>query len=621
MESALVLMLLLGFAAPLRGQDQAGGAEALLEEAQAAEYAEYWDRAIELYSAGQDRYPQDIRFPWALGDLYRNENLYSLAWDEYRRAEKLAPKEPELLYSLARTAGYLNLDTQSVDYLERLLAVEPDHREAIGQLGWMYYKVHRQAEGERLLRDALERFGDSSPDYAMTLGTLNADMFRYDEGKQWYLSAIEGALARQDTLFAAVAHYNLSILESRFYHFDLAFEQTSASLARLNRASGRLARGELYLRQLDLRAAFSDYEAAYNLDSSPLSRLNLAQLYQISGRLEEAKVYAEDCLKAGDRSWMMNYGIDPARYNRDIHEILYKTYDGLARTEKLRPYPAPLEWLRSAAREIQYLFNAEIHRHLFRKYSRLSADAYGEPHPDAFIQYYQAFEGYPRRSLSYLRAARDFEVPLIPASEPGYYYEEGRTMNKPELTAEALRGFDRLWERDMMADGFAELAVALRRQSARYCAEELYRLNPGALRQRGIALPVELRFNAPGAGTPPPIRLVGDMLKKAGIQNAGAAGQSAPRASGAPEGAAQGGPETAGGFTLTLSFEEFESAGGPGWAVFCELRDRDARNAALRRDMLLASASRRDAAAFARELADAVFSFEAATLPGRLSPG
>jgi tetratricopeptide (TPR) repeat protein len=447
----------------------------------------------------------------------------------------------------------------------------------------------------------VERFQDNSPDYAMTLGNLNADLFRYAEGKRWYLDAIEGASSRQNTLFAAVAHYNLSILESRFYHFDWAFEQTNASLSKLNRASGRLARGELYLRQLDLRSAFSDYEAAYNMDNSPLSRLNLAQLYQIAGRLEEARVYAEDCLKAGDLSWMMNYGIDPVRYSRDIHEILYKTYDGLAQTEKLRPYPAPAEWIQSLGREIRCRFYAEVHRHLFRKYSRLSADAYGESHLDALIQYFRAFEGYPGRGLSYLRAARDFETPLIPASEPGYYYEEGRITNKTAPVLEAMRGFDRLWERDMMADGFAELAKtgAFRRGAAQalYSAEELYRLNPGALRQRGIKLPVELRFNT-AAGTPagrrPPIKRLEDMLNKAGLRNAGP-----------PERPAR--EETVRGFVLSLTFEGFDGAAGPGWTVFCELRDQDERSPPLSRDILLASASRQDAAAFARELADAVF--------------
>jgi Tfp pilus assembly protein PilF len=592
-----LLLLCLSFAAPLAGQegDAPGGADALLEEALAAEEAEYWERAIELYGSGTELYPADIRFPWALGNLYQSRGLYSLAWDEYRRAEKIEPETPELLYRLARTAGYLNKDTLAVDYLERLLLIDPEHRDAIGQLGWMYYKVHRQADGERLLRSAIERFQDDS-DYAMTLGTLNSDMFRYEEGKRWYLIAIEEAERRQDSLFASVAHYNLSILESRFYQFDLALERTNASLGSLNRSSGRLARGELYLRQLNFRSALADYEAAYEMDTSPLSRLNLSQVYQISGRLEEARVYAEDCLNAGDFSWMLNYGIDPVRYRRDIHEILYKTYEGLAHTERLRPYPEPGEWVRSRAREISCRFKAEVHRLLFRKYSRVSAAAYEEPHLDALIQYYHAFEAYPRRALTYLGAARDFEVPLIPAAAPGYDYEEGQLLGRRDLLAASLGGFDPLWERDMIADGLAKLA-----EGAAAAARELYLLNPGALRQRGISLPVELRFNFDG---PAPrnmvrgLRRLRGMLKKAGIRDTG---PQAPDSRGTAGDSSGGGSPDLPPLVLSFNLEPR----GDRWAVYCELSGGG--RSLLSRDILLSSPSRRDTAAFARELADAVF--------------
>jgi hypothetical protein len=336
---------------------------------------------------------------------------------------------------------------------------------------------------------------------------------------------------------------------------------------------------------LDFRSAFADYEAAYEMDTSPLSRLNLAQVYQISGRLEEARVYAEDCLNAGDFSWMLNYGIDPVRYRRDIHEILYKTYEGLANTEGLRPYPGPGEWIQSRARGFSFLFKARVHRLLFRKYSRVSAAAYKEPHPDAFIQYYRAFEAYPRRALSYLRAARDFELPLIPEAGPGYDYEEGQLLGRRDLVAAALGGFDPLWERDMIAGGLVKLA-----EGAGAYARELYLLNPGALRQRGVALPVELRFNFDDPA--PPIRrriktLTG-MLKKAGIRNAG------PGDSGE-----DGGPR----LILSLNFEEL----GERWAVYCELSGGG--RSLMNRDILLPSPSRRDMAAFARELADAVFTW------------
>jgi tetratricopeptide (TPR) repeat protein len=597
----VVLLLCLVPAVPLFGQEDGGAeaAEALLEEARAAEDAEYWERAIELYGSGAELYPADIRFPWALGNLYQSRGLYSLAWDEYRRAEKIEPGAPELLYRLARTAGYLNRDTLAVDYLERLLLIDPEHRDAIGQLGWMYYKVHRQADGERLLRSAIERFQDDT-DYAMTLGTLNSDMFRYEEGKRWYLSAIGEAELRQDALFASVAHYNLSILESRFYRFDLALERTNASLGSLNRSSGRLARGELYLRQLDFRSALADYEAAYEMDTSPLSRLNLSQVYQISGRLEEARVYAEDCLNGGDFSWMLNYGIDPVRYRRDIHEILYKTYEGLANTERLRPYPAPGEWIRSNVRGISYRFKAEVHRLLFRKYSRVSAAAYEEPHLDALIQYYHAFDAYPRRALTYLRRARDFEVPLIPAAAPGYDYEEGRLRGRGDLLTASLGGFDPLWERDMIADGLTRLAEGnaglAERNAGDYFARELYLLNPGALRQRGISLPVELRFNF---DEPVPRNMVQGlkrlkgMLKKAGIRDSGFRDSAGTRRAGDAESSEL--PP----LVLSLDFEAL----GDRWAVYCELSG----GRSLSRDILLASPSRRDTAAFARELADAVF--------------
>ena len=83
------------------------------------------------------------------------------------------------------------------------------------------------------------------------------------------------------------------------------------------------------MRRMELSRTLMEYQDAYAMDNSPLSKLNLAQVFQIGGRLGEAALYAEDCLKAKDHSWMLNFGIDPVRYKRDIHEVLKDTYDGL----------------------------------------------------------------------------------------------------------------------------------------------------------------------------------------------------------------------------------------------------------------------------------------------------
>jgi transglutaminase-like putative cysteine protease len=598
----LVFLILLPGGDRPEAQNQAADPDTLFTGAVEAEYSELWEQAIERYSQGKALYPRDPRFPLSLGNLYYYRGLYSLAWDEYRRTEELLPGDPDLLYRLSRCAGYLNRDRLSVDYLERLLAIDPGHKEAIGNLGWMYYKVHRLGDGERLLAAAIKQFGEDS-DFAMTLGTLSSDMFRYDEGKQWYQKAIAAGELLGDRVFTAVAHYNLSILETRFNRFDLALEEANASLESQNRASGRLARGEIFLRRLDFSRALADYEAGYEIDTSPLAKINLAQIYQIMGRLEEARLYAEDCLNAGDLSWMLNYGIDPVRYQRDIREILYRTYAGLAKTEKQTPYYKPGEKIRSLFRFFSYRFKAAVNRRLYRKYSLNAGDAYGTevyegsgPHLDAYIQYYNAFEEYPRRAIRYLDKARNFETALIPETKPAYDLEEGVLLKRENLIYDALEGFNPAWEQEMISKCYAELSKEGKGAAGRDAAERLYALNRGAVRQQGIRLPVELDIRFDGAlhEAGNAARSAGVLvraLKKAGF-DAPAPGDSSPR------------------FTLTIRLGGAEADGGTGAPELTgagELYDRQRGTAVLRRTFPIKSSAPADLYEFVRTLGGAVF--------------
>jgi tetratricopeptide (TPR) repeat protein len=588
-------------------QNQAADGDTLFKYAQDAQNAEQWERAMELYSQGAGLYPEDVRFPWALGNLYYDRKLYHLAWDEFRGLERLLPNDPELLYYLSRIAGYLNENRISAEYLKRLLILEPDNREAIGNLGWMYYKIHHLEEGRQLLENAIERFGPDA-DFAMTLGTINSDMFRYSEGKNWYLAAIAEAEAIGDRLFAAVAHYNLSILETRFYYFDLAFDRTGDSLTAMNRPSGRLARGELFLRQLELPRSLSEYQEAYEIDPVPLSKVNLAQIFQIGGRLEEARLYAEDCLRSEDLSWMLNYGIDPVEYKRDLHEILYKTYKGLEKTEGFMMDGTLREQVQGFFREISCRFKSAVHRRLFQKYSLLSANAYqrdtsGEPHLDALIQYYNAFKSYPRRSLNYLTKAREFEISLITQAEPSYDLEEGGLIKNANLIKRALTDFDPVWERDMIADAYAELALTIsktQKTEVRDAAERLFALNRGGLRQRGIKLPAEVLVEISGSGFAKSSfskfraqKALEKAIIKAGITPI-PAGPSGERTNRTDRG-------NGGRFILYINARE------PGQTVLCELYDENRGTAVISREIPLASLSSAGLSAFSRTLGDAIF--------------
>jgi len=572
-----VLLLLVLLAGNGRAQDEDHDdlldANNLFRRAIEAEYAEYWERAIDSYKEGSSKYPDDIRFPRALGHLYYSRSLYGLAWDEYRKAEMINPFDTFILLRLANTAGYLNRDRTSVEYLEKLLVINPDSMEAINNLGWMYYKVHRLGDGERLLSQAIERFGDNA-DFSMTLATVYSDMYRYDEGKHWYQKAI--ALAEPMRSFTAVAHYNLSILESRFYHYDLAIDEANASIYAQNRASGLLARGELNMRRLELEKALADFLDAREVDPSPLAKINLAQTYQISGRLEEARLYALDCLKASDNSWMINYGIDPIRYKRDIHEILFKTYTGLALAERFVPCATFSEKFRSAFRSISYRFYTAVHRKLFQKYSLAAGDAYSAndaPPLDQFIQYFNAFETYPNRALFYLDKARDFEVVLIPASQGSYNLEKGILLKDNNLITQALDELDPVWERDLIAQCYREYAV---RGAPRQAAEELFAMNRGALLQAGIGLPAEINLHGEELGRRG--KVVYRALAKAGFMRA-----AAPNAR----------------FRLDITIRD--------GAASCELTDTAGEVKPLRQLIPLSSFSKTDIYTFAGTLKNIVF--------------
>ena len=583
-----LLFLVLIFSLLIRGtnaQTDFPSPEDLYTEARRAQENENWERAMELYTLGSRLYPRELGFPWAAGNLYFQRRLFRLAWDEYSRAEKIAPLNTDVLYQLARTAGYLNMDLLSVKYLERLLQLDPDNREAIGNLGWMYYKVHRLIEGELLLLSAMDRMGEDA-DLAMTLGTIYSDLFNYGEARKWYLKSIAEVESAGDRLFAAVAHYNLSILESRFYKYENAYDRTNLSLNAMNRASGRLARGELLARRMELSRAFNEYQEAYEMDSSPLSKLNLAQVFQIGGKLREARLYAEDCLKAGDHSWMLNYGIDPVRYYRDIHEILKDIYKGLEKAEAFNCPASMAESFKKPFRVLGFRFRGTVHELLFRKYCLLSARAYGsmnrngsvdyteEINLEALIQYYNAFEQYPRRAINYLRRARSCEEPRIPESVPNYILEEGILLKKQNLIRRALESLDPYWEKDLTAKAYTELAK--KGSASREAGETLYSLNPGALRQAGIRLDAELQligFNSRTEGA------IKKAVQSAGIRPVNSGNRKKPR------------------YTLIITGEET--------SVYAELKDGD--RILRRQNFNLPSTSLKDRAVFSQDLGEALF--------------
>jgi tetratricopeptide (TPR) repeat protein len=497
-------MVLVAFCALVAGdhpqaQELDSQAEILYQDALNAQAAENWDQAIGTLKRGIEVFPKDYRFPRTLGQLFASRKLYGLAWEAYGIAENLAPDDPELLYELSQVAGRLNKDLLSLGYLQKIIELQPENKDAISDLGWMYFKLHRLSEGETLLLAALSALG---PDrgFSMTLGTIYADMFRYKEAKQRYHEALLEAEASGAMLFTAVAHYNMSILESRFYQFEEAFKRTEASLAAADRTSGHLAKGELFLRRLDIPKTIDQYLQAYELDNSPLSKINLAQAYQIAGRLQDGKNLLEDVLHLQDYSWMVHYGTDPNSHKRDLHDILQKTYNGLSNIELRSSYFGFIEMVEGLYKHYLYRIIGMWHEYLYAMYSLKVADTYAAANQDldAALNYYDAFQKHPRRAAFYLESAQNLETKVIPQAYPNYQVEVGIVLGQTEPLEWALQQLDPLWERDVSADAYIELAQLYKRKNddlkATDCIEHAYALNKGSIRQAGIIMPMDIEI-------------------------------------------------------------------------------------------------------------------------------
>jgi tetratricopeptide (TPR) repeat protein len=516
---ALLVQLVAGPAAAQQPPG-AGSLDWYYQHAQEAIAAENYEKATRIIEEAKQRFPEAGHLNLLLADLYYDKELYGLALEEYQQARSKQGEDFLLLNQIARCYGHLNREQEAVAAFEHLLELHPDSLATIDDLGWMYFKTHQLEKAERLLQAALRDHGPDRGIY-MTLGTIYSGLYDYENARRYYLRAIEEARGAEDDYFVSVAYYNLSLLEHGFYHYNSALRDAEDSIRSTDRASGHLARGELYLSRLDFHQALAEYERAEARDATPLTKINLATLYSEFGYLELARRYAEEVLRSEDLAWMYYYGTDLDRHLKDVHEILADAYEGLARIEARRPAGW---WARlgSLLRAAGLRLRGYYHRQKFRIYSLRVGRAYLQEGNllDANWEFFQAGEPYRNMALKYLRRAKEIEVAVSPHAEAFYLLEEGRLLRSRRLLERALQSFDPFWERQAIHKTLRSLVPLLGRNTVegREAISRLYALNAGGLLQYGLAIPLVVELRA-GPGIPPRVlqRVVGH-LRRSGSQ-------------------------------------------------------------------------------------------------------
>jgi tetratricopeptide (TPR) repeat protein len=458
-----------------------------------------YESAVKILGLAKEKYPASPRPSLALGDLYYDKELYTLALGEYREAEKKGATDYATLTQIARSYGKLNQEKSSITYLTRILKEYPDSADTVDDLGWMYFKTHQLEKGEQVLLKGVEKLG-MQRGLAMTLGTVYSGLNLYDKSREYYLKAVDEAQRVGDKDFAAIAYYNLSLLEHNFFHYNSALRFTDESLSMEDRPSGHLARGELFQSRMDFSSSQQEYQEAYAKDTTPLSKVNLAILFQKFGRLDLARRYAEDVLGSKNLAWLMYYGTDTTRHFKDMHELLTAIYGGLARRELDRPTAGLFDRVSALVSAARYAVMAWYHKQRFHAYSLQVGTEYLNQgsNEDAWWEYYKGNEDYPEVAMKYLAMARETEVVRTPHASYFYLLEEGKVRRSATLLQQALAGFDPYWEKEPTAEALSSLIPLLKGAARREAMTKLYAINPGAFTQQGIGLPLAVSFGGTG---------------------------------------------------------------------------------------------------------------------------
>ncbi|MBN1413442.1 MAG: hypothetical protein JW969_21545 [Spirochaetales bacterium] len=500
----LIVSSLLLFSQASFGQEK--NLEWYYNEARKSISAENFEYAIRILTEAKKKYPDSARIVLELADLYYHKKFYERALNEYLVADEIDPNDYYTLNHIQQCYGLLNQEDMAIKYLKTMIEEYPLEEysstvDAIDDLGWMYFKTHKLKEGEKLILDTLAQLEPGSADRGllMTLGTIYSGMFNYNKSKEYYMKSIMEAEEYRDTYFASIAYYNLSLLEHNFYNYNSSFDYTDKALKNEERATGHLSKGELYQTRMDFDLALAEFQKGYAKDDTPLIKVDMAILYRLFGSLDLSLRYAEEVLNSKDASWMAYFGTNVLTHRKELHDLMARIYDGLARRQSVIPQKGILESADSLLKSAWYSLNAYYHRQKFTHYSILVGKEYMEEqnYLNAYWQFYRANEAYEQVALKYLNLAREYEEKYAAHAKAYYLQEEGKIRHSKDLLMESIKEFDPFWEKEGIFNSLLYMAPLIPDNTLekRNVLNRIYGINPGGLLQNGLALPMIIKYN------------------------------------------------------------------------------------------------------------------------------
>jgi tetratricopeptide (TPR) repeat protein len=143
-----------------------------------------------------EKFPDDFRASFALGEIYQNIGNASGAAEQYERAIGIAPKEASLYLRLAMAQGAMGMPVNAERNLKKALELDPDLFEARDHLAAVLIQQGRAHEAPALWKEFVEKHDQHAPAW------VKLAMAQYAAGDEAAAEATyERALELQDNLF------------------------------------------------------------------------------------------------------------------------------------------------------------------------------------------------------------------------------------------------------------------------------------------------------------------------------------------------------------------------------------------------------------------------------------
>ncbi len=246
---------------------------------------EVWGDGIRLWEDTARKSPEKARPYFALGNIYKDDNMPDRAIEQYLIAIKLKPDYLEAYENLGTVYKDINMPDKAIENYLIAIKLKPDDADAHVYLGIEYRSLNMEDKALEQYLIAV-KMGPNNDKAHNNLGIVYQELNMPDKAMEQYLIAIR---LNPDI---AETHYNLGIIYQGFNLYDKAMEQYLIAIRlKPGLAQAHFNLGNSYQALNMIDKAIEQYSIAISLKPQGYANphFSLGLLYYKMGQTEKAR--------------------------------------------------------------------------------------------------------------------------------------------------------------------------------------------------------------------------------------------------------------------------------------------------------------------------------------------